>query len=168
MNLQWILEDYILNFHNRLCVLETNYKAIPLLIIAFHKNDLYHLLGLHKVLNKGHAKSVIYRIESGELDFKTIRKSPNFNDIKPRLENYSFLHHLFIDNRVKICILGKDLPHNTMNLDVVFYKPGGDRCIVLGLRERKGIYYLTTLHEAHSKKYIHLKQTKIKSIEWKD
>lgn len=168
MILQNILDDYTKNFNGKICVLETNYKKMATIKISFHCNDLYHLLGLHKILKKGHASRVISSIRKGELTFKSIQRHSDFGDIKPRIENYNFLHQLFIDNRVKICVLKKDLIKNTMNLDVVFYKPKNNRCVVLGLRQQGNVYHLTTLHESHSDKYIHLKQTKIKYIKWED
>lgn len=168
MRLQNILDDYTKNFNGKICVLETNYKKIPTIRISFHCNDLYHLLGLHKILKNINADRVISKIQNGDITFKDIQRHSDFGDIKPRIENYNFLHQLFIDNRVKICVLKKDLIKNTMNLDVVFYKPKNNRCIVLGLRQQEKVYYLTTLHEAHSDKYIHLKQTKINCIRWED
>lgn len=168
MELLEILDDYKENFCEKICVVETSLKEINSIKIYFSKTDLHHLLGLHKVTSGKNASKTIEEIERNKLTINKVRKHHNYNIIKPRIKNYGFIYEVFYGHEVDLCIAGKDIKPNSMNLNLIFYKKKNHEVIVLGLRKnsKNNIYYLTTLHKTYENKYDKTRKTKIKSIKW--
>lgn len=168
MELLEILDDYKNSFCNKICCIETEFKEINLIKVYFSKNDLFHLLGLHKVISGTNATKTIQNIEKGKLKISDVQKHHNFKMILPRIKNYNFLYDVFYKKNVELCIVGKDIKCNTMKLNFIIYKNKGYEVIVLGLKKntKTDIYYLATLHKTYENKYSEVRKTKIKNIEW--
>ncbi|MBK0347952.1 hypothetical protein JDW15_04750 [Aerococcaceae bacterium zg-ZJ1578] len=168
LSLEYILNDFRKNFHNKRCHLSLNYKGLDSIEIQFHEHQLYHLLGIHKVTNKYRAKTAIEAIEKKHLTIDSIINHKEFNDIKYRIIGYKSLYSILVDPKTKLCILGKDLDKNTMQLDLVLWDNiDFSKMMILGLRKTSdGSYVPTTLHRTEKKKYDHYKRTRISAIIW--
>lgn len=162
-----ILEDYKKYFCNKMCCIETDFKNMEFINVYFSENDLCHLLGFHKILNKN-ASRIIKDIKNQKLKINDIKKHNNYNLIKNRIGNYNFIHEIFYKKSVNLCIVDKDIISNTMKLNIIIYKDKGHEVIVLGLKKsiKTNIYYLATLHKTYENKYKHFRKTKIKNIFW--
>lgn len=167
MKLLEILNDYKINFCNRMCCIETTYKEMKFIHVYFSKTDLHHLLGLHKILS-GNATQIIRGIEDGNITKNQIKKHKNFGMIRSRIDNYKFIHEVFFKKNVELCIVEKDITSNTMFLNLIIYKKKGYEIVVLGLKKsnKTDIYYLATLHKTYENKYQNARKTKIINIKW--
>ncbi|WP_228065154.1 hypothetical protein [Streptococcus cuniculi] len=94
------------------------------------------MLGLHKLNTGYYASSWILEMRKGNFDLGEFKNHPNYKDVRPRIANYEFIYEIFYKDKVKICILDKDLSRNTMRLSVVFYKNKDKKVVVLGLKKR--------------------------------
>ncbi|MDG3141466.1 PBECR4 domain-containing protein [Streptococcus suis] len=167
MNLKDIVDDYELNFCNKKCEITTNYKELPTFLVYFEINDLYHLLGIHKLKTKYRATNWIKAVKSDSFILSKYSKHPNFREVIPRINNYNFLYEIFYQFQVNVCVLEKDLSRNTMELSIVFYKDDSKKIVVIGLKkDRTGVFRVATLHESRTNKYKSIRYTMIKSINW--
>lgn len=165
-----ILNNYRNNFHNRSCVITTNYKGLKEFKVSFHDDGLPHLLGLHYVSKTKFGSSITANIDNGKMTAETILKHHEFapRDIKNRILLYPFLNEVFFDQKIKVCVPMTGLKPNSMKLDCVFTKISSKNEIVLGLKRdcRNSIFKPATLHLNKKPKYNHLKCSKVESIIW--
>lgn len=171
VNFQEILNDYIENFTKRYLIIETNYKKVPNIDIRFDKRDIHHLLGLHKVQDSNiNATNTLSKILEGTLTINSIKKHHQFDEIKNRLLNYNFLHHCFINQSVKLCIIVKNKP-NPQQLDVIFIDKYNNKNVLLGFKKARGrnYYVPSTMYEVNnSSVYLRKARSNIKTITWHD
>ena len=59
MDIQEIVSDYELNFSGKTCKVLTSYKKLPEFEVRFDKEDLFHILGIHKLKTRYRASSWI-------------------------------------------------------------------------------------------------------------
>lgn len=167
VELREIVSDYELNFHGKTCVFETGYKNLPEFEVRFDILDLFHILGIHKLNTGMFAKNWVQKVKENTFSIYEYRKQNLFRDSLTRIQNYDFFYEIFYQDKVKICILDKDLTKNTMKLSVIFYKTKEAKTIVIGLRKTsQGHYVPVTLHENRNNPYKNNKTTIIKAIEW--
>ena len=167
MEIKEIFEDYELNFADRSCNVYINYKKLPNFLVVFDIKDLFHLLGIHKI-TRLRASRWVSEVRNGSFSLGAYRRHPNFRESLSRIRNYDFLYELFYRDKVKICILEKDLDRNPMKLQIIFYKEDDNKVIVLGLKKDDDLnaFKLATLHESHKNKYRGVRKTTVKKIEW--
>ena len=165
-----LLNDYRCTFHKHTCKLKTNYKKLPEFEIFFHEDGVPHLLGLHYVSTIKYASGIIKDIDSGKMTSKSIQKQPNFGekDLRNRILLYPFLHDVFVDQKLKICVPVENMKPNPLRLSCVFTELRGKEEVILGLRKDKtdGMFKPTTLHSNKHLKYTKMKPSKIEEIEW--
>ncbi|MEB7394293.1 PBECR4 domain-containing protein [Mammaliicoccus sciuri] len=172
INLQMIVNDYIEHFTRKKIIIQTTYKPLEKIEVRFNKNDLHHLLGLHKVQNKkNNATKNLQRILEGTLTIDTIKTHPNYGIIRNRLLNYNFLHKCFIEQSIKLCIIPLENKRNPQKLSVVFIDQLNNVNVLLGLKsDNSNRYYVpATLYVVNdSSIYQRTKRTKIKSMKWEE
>ncbi|MGX7329729.1 PBECR4 domain-containing protein [Enterococcus bulliens] len=170
VDLNTILEDYRINFNKKTCEVTTNYNPLKQFKVSFYEDNLPHLLGLHYVSKEKRASRILKSVTSGKLTSQNIMKHHNFNkyDIKNRVMLYPFLHDVFYQQKIKMCIPMDNVTPNNMRLSCVFTEMGTKEEIVLGLRRDSsdGIFKLATLHSNKKAKYTKMKRSKIVSIIW--
>lgn len=168
MDLLEIVKDYELNFDKKQCTVYTGYKKFPEFTVLFNTEDLFHLLGIHKLDTGFRSTSWLEAVKGNEFQLGRYINHPAFKDVRPRINNYDFIYEIFYQDRVKVCILEKDLSRNTMKLSVVFYKEQRKQVVVLGLRKDKlGYFRPVTLHESRNNPYGGVKKTFVQGIKWK-
>ena len=169
MDLLEIVKDYELNFDKKQCTVYTGYKKLPEFTVLFDMEDLFHLLGIHKLNTGLRSSSWLKAVKEGNFQLEKYFRHPAFNNVRPRIKNYEFIYEIFYQDRVKVCVLEKDLDRNTMKLSVVFYKEQKKRIVVIGLRKDKlGYFRPVTLHESRNNPYSGVKKTFVKGIEWEN
>lgn len=168
MNIKEIVEDYELNFSGKQCLFQTSYNKLPEILVRFEVEDLFHILGIHKLDTGLRAKKWIECVKSSQFMLNDYSKHSRFSEVLPRVRNYKFFYEIFYQDKVKVCVLDKDLTRNTMKLSVVFYKDEKKKVIVIGIRKTSEGYYVpATLHESRSNIYSRMKKTVIKKISMK-
>lgn len=166
MEVNEIVQDYKINFDGKTCIVYINYKKLSEFVISFDTNDLFHLLGFHKI-TRLRATRWVDLVSKNQFVLSNYKNHPEFREVLSRIDNYLFLYELFYQDKVKICILEKDLNSNPMKLQVIFYKEDDTRAVILGLKKDfSGVYKLATLHEAKKDKYSSLRRTNVEKIEW--
>ncbi|MDT2748897.1 hypothetical protein BI362_00975 [Streptococcus parauberis] len=168
MELKEIIQDYELNFNNKKCKIETGYKTMPFFVVSFNSNNLFHLLGIHKLNTEYRASTWPEAVMNENFILENYKRHKSFFDVIPRIENYEFLYEIFYASRIKVCILEKDLKNNTMKLSVVFYKFDKKKTVVIGLKKdiKLGYFIPATLHVNRKNTYSRYRQTIVKSILW--
>ncbi|HHT7829917.1 TPA: PBECR4 domain-containing protein [Streptococcus suis] len=167
MEIREIVEDYELNFNGRSCLFITGYKGLEEFIVKFETLDLFHLLGIHKLKTGLYARTWLEQVKTGNFRLEEFYSNESFREVLPRIKNYDFFYEIFYRDKVKVCILDKDLSRNTMKLSVVFYKDKHRNVVILGLkRDKLGNFRPATLHESRGNRYSRNKKTLIKSIKW--
>lgn len=167
-----ILQDYRQNFAGKVAIITTNYKKLSSFKVSFSEQNLPHLMGWQKVINKNSsATNIIRLIDNKDFTLSNTRKNSEFFRIKDRLLNYNFLHDIFYGKITNICVMTSDMKPNRLKLDIVFYYPRDKQhIVVLGLRKRKHTSYFvpTTLHVEKTKNnpYLNRRKTSIKSLRW--
>ena len=168
MNIKEIVEDYELNFSGKQCLFRTSYNKLPEILVRFEVEDLFHILGIHKLDTGLRAKKWIEKVKKNQFLLSDYSKHSRFSEVLPRVRNYEFFYEIFYQDKVKVCILNKDLMRNTMNLSVVFYKDEKKKVIVIGIRRTSEGYYVpATLHESKSNTYSRMKKTSITKVSLK-
>lgn len=171
VDFQSILNDYIEFFTRRYIKLGTNYKKVSEIEIRFAKHDIHHLLGLHKVQDSNvNATRTLTKILEGTLTVDSIKNHSEFNDIRNRLINYNFLHHCFIDQSIKLCVIVQNEP-NPQKLSVVFIDNYRNLNFLLGLKKARGrdFYVPATMYEMNdSSVYQKKRRSNINSMTWCD
>lgn len=172
INYQKILNDYRKCFSGRVARLTTNYKLLENFSVLFSDNDLPHLMGWQKVIDRrNYAGRIINLVDNGQFTFTISRKHHNFFKIKNRLLHYNFLHEVFWEDDPNVCVMTSDMKPNPLKLDIVFFKhTQPSEIVVLGLRRDKNMNFFvpTTLHTEVSKNntYLRRRKTNIKTITW--
>lgn len=166
MELLEYVRDYQRKFDGRICQVKTNYKPLEIFLVEFHLTDLHHLFGLHKI-TRDYASQTIPAIQSGDFLLKSYRKHHKYREVVERVALYDFLSSIFYQDEVEYCVVRKDLQSNTMNLDVLFFENGNRQATVLGLRKDKtGTFRPVTLHKTSAKKYVRVRKTTVKEVNW--
>lgn len=167
IDLQILLNDFIENFTRNKCILEISDKNLQNVEIRFSKDNLPHLLGLHKV-NKDRASKILSAILEGTITHNSIKSHHEYVNIKDRLYSYNFLHKCFIEKEVKYCIVIKSNKNNSLNLDIAFIDSFNNKTIVLGLRKVRDFFVPATMYVMKNKndQYNTMPRSKINSIEW--
>lgn len=171
VDFQSILNDYIDIFTRQYIVIETNYKKLSEIKIVFAKHDIHHLLGFHKIQDSDiNATKTLSKILEGTLNLENARRHPNFGEVKNRLINYNFLHHCFVDQSVKLCVVVNS-PPNPQGLSVVFIDKHKNENVLLGLKKARGrdYYVPATLYVMNdSNVYTRKRRSNVKSISWEN
>lgn len=167
INLQEVLNDFIENFTRKKCILKISDKKLQNVEIRFSKNNLPHLLGLHKI-NKKRAPKILIEILEGTMTHSSIKTHHNYSNIKDRLYSYNFLHKCFIEKNINYCIVVKNNVNNQLDLDVVFIDNFNNKLIVLGLRKVQHYFVPTTMYvmKNQNDQYNLMPRSKINCIEW--
>ncbi|WP_077321768.1 PBECR4 domain-containing protein [Streptococcus pseudoporcinus] len=168
MDLKEIIQDYHLNFDSKKCKIEMGYKKMLFFLVSFTLNDLFHLLGIHKLKTNYRASTWIEAVASDKFVLENYKKHQNYFDIIPRIQNYEFLYEIFYAAKLKVCTLEKDLSRNTMKLSVVFYKYDKKKIVVIGLKKdkKRGYFIPATLHVNRNIPYKRYRQTVVTAISW--
>ncbi|WP_051258569.1 PBECR4 domain-containing protein [Atopococcus tabaci] len=165
-----LLEDYKKHFCGNLVTFETNYKLLESFDVFFEPKQLPHLLGWDKILSsKMGAGKIIKLVEGEKITLESTRKHHRFPEARKRMENYNFLHEIFIHTSQKVCIMTRDMKPNSMKLDIVFYKEDEKEATILGLRKdyRMDYFVPTTLHtKSLNNQFSRRKRTSIKKVIW--
>ncbi|MFS1237441.1 PBECR4 domain-containing protein [Lactiplantibacillus plantarum] len=165
-----ILQDYHNHFHGRAVEVKTNYKRLESFKVVFNQLDLPHLMGWEKVTRKrANASKIISLINDDKFTLENTRKHSNFNNIKNRMLNYNFIHEIFIDQSIEVCVMTSDMNPNPLKLDIVFCEELGRQAIILGLRKRSDMeaFVPTTLHtESLPNRYSNRRRTRVISLKW--
>lgn len=166
-----ILSDYRYHFSKKVAIVETNYRVLSKFNIAFHENDLPHLMGWDKILTKKrNAKFICKLIDEDKLTVESSKNHDKFNEAKKRMLNYNFIHDCFLHNSVNVCVMTSNMKPNPLRLDIVFYRENKSEAVVLGLRkDRNSEYYVpTTLHNKKLNcEYNRRARTKVNKLYWK-
>lgn len=167
INFQEIFNDYIDTFTRKKLILKVANKDIE---IRFSKDNLPHLLGLHKVL-KGRATDILQSIVEGEIDIEKLKKHERYKEIKDRILSYNFLHSCFIDKNIELCIIVDAHGFNPQDLGLVFIDDFGGKDILFGLRKARNTNYYspTTMYVVKDNSaYIRKKKSRVLNIRWQD
>lgn len=172
INLQMIVNDYIHFFTNQKLIIRTTYKKLEKIEVRFNKRDIHHLLGFHKVQERNNnATKTLQNILEGKLTIDSIKKHPNFGEMRNRLLNYNFLHKCFIEKEIKLCIIPVDSNRNPQKLSVVFVDYYNNTNMLLGLKsDYTNTYYIpATMYQMNNSSiYNKTKRTKIIDISWQN
>ena len=154
------------------CLIETNYKELPVVKISFEANQLPHLLGFQKINQVGGIRGV-ENIKNKKITLKAIEKHDKYFEIKPRIMSFKRLNDMFQPQGMEYCLLKKDNKNATkLNqvLDIILFdkEKRNNHIYILGLSKANNydIYYPRTFFETKASKYSHLKMTRIKNITW--
>lgn len=172
VNLKDIYSFYLEKFCNKNCILTTGYHKISPVQISFRKDQLPHLLGLHKIGYSGGMKTVTL-IEQEKLTLMDIKNKQGYHEIKPRIFNFYQLEEMFYNEGIKTCILKKDNTNNTKmyrQLDIILINNSNNKSkvYVLGLKFNKktSVYYPTTFFETKKSKYDSMRMTVVNKLTW--
>ncbi|GEL89316.1 PBECR4 domain-containing protein [Pediococcus parvulus] len=172
LNFKEILEDYRECFAGHEAVIQTNYNLLSSVKVLFNEHDVPHLMGWEKVRTKHkNASAIINDIDQGTFTAEVARKSHEYFRIKKRMQNYNFMHRIFIDCDINVFVYTRDMKPNRLKLDIVFcYLKEPKEVVVLGLRKAEGrdVFVPTTLHTESARNNIYLcrKRTQINSLDW--
>lgn len=170
VDLQELFTDFHQNFHERTCLVSTNYAQLRQFKVSFFDDGLPHLLGLHYVIHQRAGSRIHRMIQNGEVTSSSIQRHSNFGqkDIKNRIMLYPFLYDVFFEKKIKVCVPTENMKPNPLRLSCVFTEKRNREEVVLGLRRDKidGIFKPATLHMSKYMTYSKMKCSKITAIQW--
>ncbi|MGW7930001.1 hypothetical protein BU107_13700 [Staphylococcus xylosus] len=172
IDLQMLLNDYKENFTKKKLIINTTYEKLKTIEVRFSERDIHHLLGFHKVQNRGNnATKTLQNISEGKLTILSIKNHPNYGEMRNRLLNYNFLHKCFIDRIIRLCVIPADKKRNPQKLSVVFIDYNNNMNILLGLKldSSRRYYVPATMYVVNdSSVYKRTKKTKILDMKWEN
>jgi hypothetical protein len=171
--LQKIVKDFDKNLKPYIYKIELENGVI--LEFSFKKENLKHLLGLHKTSYNNFFSTLIYKnIKNGKITLKKLSKDKYFSDIEIRILNFSRIKDILnIQMGDEIIVFDKTkLKNCNLNSEYIIFDEETGETLHLGIAKGSHIYYPETwfIREGHSKdKYIEnqfrIKVKKFKRIE---
>lgn len=140
-------DEYISGRHFKY---STSSKKMPYFIIETKRNQMPHLMGLHKWNNIDvkQADKQYGKLISGEWDIAFLKNADNgsFKEHGWRMEFLGYLYSLLYQYQCKVKLINK-APNNVFNkrkIDMVFQKDGSKLIYFLELREKEENVFVPT------------------------